>query len=466
MDLGLLGGLAQGLQSGVQGYQTERAYQQDKMNQAIDRKMKQQTQQSALIAANQDIDPSTGQVRLNDLGQQKKQAESAQTQNTIQGLDKNSEQSRNDATTAAEAVNRLFPGGEAPKAAIPANPGSPATYKQQQTLMGPVNDQYKLPTEQVEDQPAVAPTAEVPAQPGTRMGDVLFKPGQISSADVQRMQKEGFLAEAMKAAAAQKLMQSRLDQSNINNIRTNETGVQKATIMGSTRQQILDEKKNQNSVQTGKDFEHDPIIKLAKTNLNGLTKAEGILNNPNKPLIPQDLTLAYNDYINSVTAGGAATEGKIHRELPVTWATDWETAKQKVGKNDDIRKNTAIAPLIMDLKNNITQVRGDMQNAVSDQAKNIFDNYETNTNQKVQEERRVKLGTYSPQHYKEYYGQEYAPKTQAPGLSAAGGGRLDIPKPQASTASQAQFAPDVLNYAKVHNITPEAAQAVKVKRGG
>lgn len=166
----------------------------------------------------------------------------------------------------------------------------------------------------------------------------------------------------------------------------------------------LDEQKNQNSIEAGNAFEHDPIIKLSKTNLNSLTKSQSILSNPSKPVTTKDLNLAYNDYINSVAAGGTATEGKISRELPETWATEFNTLKGKAGQFDDLRQSPTGQALISQLNQNISTVRHDMASAISDQAGNLYDNYGSSTNQKVQDIAKQKLKTYAPDKYAQKFG--------------------------------------------------------------
>lgn len=200
------------------------------------------------------------------------------------------------------------------------------------------------------------------------------------------------------------------------------------------RAAALDERKNVNAANAGKEFEHDPIIKVSKTNLNSLTRSQSILDNPNKPVTAKDLNLAYTDYINAVAAGGAATEGKINRELPETWATEFNNFKAKGGEFDDLRKSTTGAKLINMLKENISTVRSDIQQAAADQALSIHGIYSANTNQKVQDTIKNKLKAYAPEHYARVYGdQDGAQSGPAPqGLLKASPGLLPKQAPAAS----------------------------------
>lgn len=172
------------------------------------------------------------------------------------------------------------------------------------------------------------------------------------------------------------------------------------------KQEQLAETKNQHSDDAGKAFETDPIIKLSKTSLNSLDKSQSILSNPNKPVTSKDLNLAYNDYINSVAQGGAATEGKITRELPETWEQSWNELKGKAGDFDDLRQSPTGAKLIDMLNQNISTVRGDMQGQISNQAQNIYSNYGANSNPQVQQVAKSKLQKYSPDGFNKLFPDE------------------------------------------------------------
>lgn len=182
------------------------------------------------------------------------------------------------------------------------------------------------------------------------------------------------------------------------------------------RGQSIDERKNQNSVQAGHAWESDPIIKTAKTNLNSLQRSMSILDNPDKPLQVNDLNLAYTDYINAVAAGGSATEGKIHRELPDTFEQSWEALKQKAGGKGDLRQTPEGQQLIGLLKQNIGKVQGDLIDATADQNENLKENYGANTNPKVQQVVGSKYNSYTAAALTKKYGKAAAtaPTAAAP----------------------------------------------------
>lgn len=198
---------------------------------------------------------------------------------------------------------------------------------------------------------------------------------------------------------------------------------------------------NKNAGAVGQEYEHDPILKSSKTSLNSLTRSSSILDDPNKPVTTKDLNLAFTDYINSVANGGAATEGKIHRELPETFETTWNELKQKVGQNDDLRKTKGGQALIDMLKENIHTVRHDLSGAMADQAYNIHTNYTTSTNPRVQQTNKDKLKLYAPDKYQELYGApgqkaQASPVATAPTPTGLMGGAT---APQAAAPQQQDY---------------------------
>lgn len=166
----------------------------------------------------------------------------------------------------------------------------------------------------------------------------------------------------------------------------------------------FEESQNKSAAGAGKDFEHDPIIKLSKITKNSLDRAESVLNKEGAPVTAKDFNLAMNDYINSVDSAGKATEGKIHREMPEAMVLSWNEVKQRLGENDDLRQDPKGKQLIDFLKNNIGIVRKDISNATAEQALNIHDSNKYSTNEKVKQTIKDKLKTYNPQAYAEIYG--------------------------------------------------------------
>ena len=173
----------------------------------------------------------------------------------------------------------------------------------------------------------------------------------------------------------------------------------KAAQLGMTavKRDALEEQMNVNAGRVGQLYEQDAILKLSKTNVNALKRSENILSNPKLPVTAKDLNLAYTDYINAVAAGGAATEGKITRELPDTFETMKNDLLLKVGVNADLRKTDAGKALIEQLQGRITGVHHDIQQAIAEQAKNLHTSNSLSSNPKVKAVNDLKLQQYTAQ---------------------------------------------------------------------
>lgn len=177
-----------------------------------------------------------------------------------------------------------------------------------------------------------------------------------------------------------------------------EAAVRGAQLKASGMNGRVDVMKDNQTLAAGKAYEVDPIIKMSKTNLNSLVRSESILQNPDRPVTAKDLNLAYTDYINAVAAGGAATEGKISRELPETWDQKWNELKLKAGNISDLRKDPVGKALIEQLQSGISSVKGDLGDAMMDQAQNIHTGLSQSSNPNVVAASSAKIGDYNSKY--------------------------------------------------------------------
>ena len=82
----------------------------------------------------------------------------------------------------------------------------------------------------------------------------------------------------------------------------------------------------------------------------------------------------------------------------------------------------------------ITGVKSDITQAVADQALNIFGNYQTTTNPRVQQIAKMKLQQYNPQAYQQMFGGGQAAGMSAqPAAPAAPKAPAPPPNPAAGT---------------------------------
>lgn len=134
------------------------------------------------------------------------------------------------------------------------------------------------------------------------------------------------------------------------------------------------------AASAGKDVEK--AVLPYKNILNSLNKSESILNKPG-PITATDMNVAQQDYINSVAAGGAATEGKTNREMVNDFPMLLNHFQQKFGKQADIR--TQDPELYEHLKSMIANVKGDINGQMMLQQQATVGNYAASQNQKVQD---------------------------------------------------------------------------------
>ena len=176
----------------------------------------------------------------------------------------------------------------------------------------------------------------------------------------------------------------------------------------------LNEQKNENSISAGNDFDKDPIISASKTNLNSIAKSSSILTNSKTPLTAKGFALAYNDYINATAPGGAATEGKVNREIPDTWVQKYNDFMQNAGDTQDMRSTPQGKALVDDLLTNMGTVKNDLSSQIADQADSKFNSYASadpakgGTNAQVWNTVKGKLKQYAPGAYDQRFGN--APK--------------------------------------------------------
>lgn len=114
--------------------------------------------------------------------------------------------------------------------------------------------------------------------------------------------------------------------------------------------------------QAGLHFDNDKmLLGLEKTN-QALDRADSLLNGK-VPITPANYNLAQQDFINAMAPGGAATEGKVNREMQ-TFATEFESKlKNYFSLPEDLRNSAQGKAYITQLKNVMNQTREDFARA-------------------------------------------------------------------------------------------------------
>lgn len=219
---------------------------------------------------------------------------------------------------------------------------------------------------------------------------------------------------------------------------------------------------NVNASKAGTAFENNHLLNQMKTTLNNLDRAKGMLDGK-VPLTAQNFNLLQNDLISATAPGGAATEGKISREMVDTYAQRLNELKTKFGTISDIRK--AQPQLVNQLRDLINEIDGEYRHGVSRQAADIHDSFATNTNPKVREIVKQKLQRYAPEEYAKRYGSEEdggqgGGGLVKPGLVAQPQGLVNAPLTQSAMPDD----PDALKYSQMHGLDYATAKAILDKR--
>ncbi len=154
----------------------------------------------------------------------------------------------------------------------------------------------------------------------------------------------------------------------------------------------LNERTNKNASDAGQAFEHDPVIKQLKQTTNGLSRAKSIMNGQT-PVTSKTFALLQQDLISAMAPGGAATEGKVNREMVHTLNDAINDIQLKFGSVNDLRKEQP--QIFQQLKELVDTVQKDYQKATSAQAGNIAESYRYSNNPKVQKTVADKLKSYS-----------------------------------------------------------------------
>jgi hypothetical protein len=246
----------------------------------------------------------------------------------------------------------------------------------------------------------------------------------LAASDKLQGNRQSLLKDATAAAQAQKS----------NAMMAQQLGLERLAM----QQNRFGEMQNQNATKAGQAFEHDPMIIQFKKTGENLNRAESLLNGTT-PITATSFNDIQNDFINALSPGGAATEGKINRELVETAYGAINKIKQHFGNVSDLRKEQP--EIVENLRALMARVHQDYNEGMARQAMDIHDSFANSTNPMVQKTIKDKLGRYSPEAHLMRYGTEYKSPYGA--------------KPAATTSAPPKTAPG----------TPVTYQGVKYKIG-
>lgn len=401
-DYGLIGGIGQGIQKGLLMYQQQKQLNRENQIQNL----------TAGIQSDED-----GNLQLTPQAQQHKQAQGILDQNTIDANDKTSDLSKSGTAAYKQSLESVKPGSSA---SVPD-----MTYNQVKEIG------VQLAKPQITGQYGLIKT--------DKTNDV-----KQTIADQGNDTKEDI---------ADKANKTRITTANIG-----------ATAQ-QNRQQYQQQRLNfQSDKEARSTANNDPMLKQYMPRLEGAAKIGELIDaaQTGKVVSNQALLGQTNAEIARLETGsqspglGASekTELQDKKAQLQAWVDSFSGDPQ-----------AAVDPRVLDTgKKLVTELSGSYQRGIdsrmeylkggaSDSQKNIYDS-----------KRKALIDTYAPRLGGQWNGQPQSP-------SMLGGAQpQQAPSMLGGAAQQGagsdQFAPDVLNYAKTHNITPQEAQNVKNARGG
>lgn len=154
----------------------------------------------------------------------------------------------------------------------------------------------------------------------------------------------------------------------------------------------LGERIDNDATKAGQAFEKDPIISQGKKTSESLNRALNLMDG-DEPLTAKSFNIVQQDLINALAPGGAATEGKVNREMVETVAAKLNELKLKFGNVSDLRKEQP--EVFNNLRNIMHQIHEDYADAMERQAKDIHESYSVSDNPKVKAVIDKKLQRYS-----------------------------------------------------------------------
>jgi hypothetical protein len=161
-------------------------------------------------------------------------------------------------------------------------------------------------------------------------------------------------------------LQTLAGQQKLDQIKAQGSGKAAANTLGSAR-------RNQVISNAGAAFDKDPILKQITTTNNSLDRATSIMNGTT-PVTGKNFALLQQDMISAMAPGGAATEGKVNREMVETLSSQLNDLQTRFGSINDLRKEQP--QVFAQLQSLINQVKHDYSLAGRQRVSEIATNYQ------------------------------------------------------------------------------------------
>lgn len=214
-----------------------------------------------------------------------------------------------------------------------------------------------------------------PATPQDRLA-------QLSQLENQLLQRKDQLTDDQ-----QKLLQSQIQQL----MGESMVGFRGARL--GLAQQAQDRRSEDQAFRAGSAFTHDKINTQLQGTMNSLDRAISMLDNKDIPITAKSFAVLQQDMINAMAPGGAATEGKVHRELTEPLAAQLNNLQLKFGDVQDLRP--AMPEIVENLRQMMGAVKSDYQEAMQKQAGKIASTYVGSKNPMLKQVVKNKLQEFS-----------------------------------------------------------------------
>jgi hypothetical protein len=156
------------------------------------------------------------------------------------------------------------------------------------------------------------------------------------------------------------------------------------------RERSVDLKEDKLAGDVGEKF-NGGLMKQYQGTLENLNRADSLLNGK-QPITTSTFNMLQQDFIGAVAQGGAATEGKVHREMIEDFQTKLNSLRQKFGEQADLRVSDP--KTLAYLQALITHIKGDYQKAQARMSQNIVDAHSASTSPKVQQTLKKNASKY------------------------------------------------------------------------
>lgn len=246
------------------------------------------------------------------------------------------------------------------------------------------------------------------------------------------------------------------DTAGIKGLISGEYGIRRMAGLSGPREKQVKISEAKLAQDAGKDFDKNNIIQTSQKAINNIDRAIGV-GEGKAVMNPQIFAALQQDYINAMAPGGAATEGKMNREIVETINGQLQELMQKYrGNVTDFRKDNPV--VFKNLMDNIKQTREEWKNAQRDQLLKTKANYDETEYSSVKNTVKKKIGEYDPELYEELYKEKYI----RPGAGLLKGNKEQKVSSKSTDQILSEEDKKAIEWAKQNKDKPEAKEIMRL----